>query len=278
VTEAQVYSRQWSPPTGVLGRILSETAARVAALSSAQRDAAAHAAESATEAPSFAEALRGATVAVVAEVKRRSPSRGSIRETMSAAEQGAAYERGGAAAISVLTEPAHFGGSMADLETTRSRVGIPLLCKDFNIDEIQLAQARAAGASAALLIARALAPDRLASMMSEAVRLGLEALVEVRTRDELALAIELGAMVIGINSRDLETLEIDPAVPQRLLPLVPAGLLAIAESGVASRADVEARARWGADAVLVGSVLSASADPERAVRELSDVARSRRAS
>lgn len=278
VTEAQVFSRQWSPPTGVLGRILSETAARVAALSPAHRVSAGRAAEAAPEAPSFAEALGGATVAVIAEVKRRSPSRGSIRETMSAAEQGAAYERGGAAAISVLTEPAHFGGSMNDLETTRGRVSIPLLCKDFNIDEIQLAQARAAGASAALLIARALAPDRLASMMSEAARLGLEALVEVRTADELALAVELGARVIGINSRDLETLEIDHSVPQRLLPQVPAGLLAIAESGVASRADVEARARWGADAVLVGSVLSAAADPERAARDLGNVARCRRAS
>jgi indole-3-glycerol phosphate synthase len=196
---------------------------------------------------------------------------------MSAAEQGESYERGGASAISVLTEPAHFGGSYADLESTRARVRIPLLCKDFNIDEVQLVQARASGASAALLIARALAPDRLAAMMEAASRLELETLVEVRTEAELALALELGARVIGINSRDLETLEIDAAVPERLLRTIPSGVIAIAESGIATREDVEARARWGADAVLVGSVLSASENPEGAVRSFTGVARSPRA-
>jgi indole-3-glycerol phosphate synthase len=278
VTEAQVFSRQWAPPTGVLGRILAETTERVAAISRADRDAVARAADSTPGAPRFADALRGTTVGIIAEVKRRSPSKGSIRETMSASEQGMAYEQGGAAAISVLTESANFGGSMSDLETTRARVRIPLLCKDFNIEEIQLVQARAAGASAALLIARALAPARLASMMEAADRLGLDALVEVRTEGELALALELGSRAIGINSRDLETLEIDPSVPERLLPTIPAGVLAIAESGIETRADVEARARWGADAVLVGSVLSASSNPAQAVRAMCGVARGRRAS
>ena len=277
MTEAQVYSRQWAPPTGVLGRIVAETGVRVAAISPADRAAIERAAAGAARAPSFLDALRGDTVAIVAEVKRRSPSRGQIRESIAAADQGASYERGGAAAISVLTEPAHFGGSLADLESTRARVSIPLLRKDFHIDEIQLHQARAAGAAAALLIARALAPDALAALMEAAVRLELEPLVEVRTESELAHALELGARVIGINSRDLETLEIDAAVPERLLAFVPRGVIAIAESGILTRADVESRARWGADAVLLGSVVSASSDPEAAVRDLTGVARSSRA-
>jgi indole-3-glycerol phosphate synthase len=277
VTEAQVFSRQWAPPTGVLGRILGETAQRVAAIPAADRDAIERRASVVARAPSFIDAMRGSTVAVIAEVKRRSPSRGSIRESIAAELQGVAYERGGARAISVLTEPLHFGGSVTDLENTRARVGIPLLRKDFHIDEIQLYEARAAGASAVLLIVRALSPERLATMMESATRLQLEALVEVHTESELALAVELGARVIGVNSRDLETLEIDARVLERLLGVVPAGMIAIAESGIESRADVEVRALWGADAVLIGSALSASADPESAVRAMTGVPRSGRA-
>lgn len=277
VTEAQVYSRQWAPPTGVLGRIVAETVQRIHTLSAADRREIERAATAAPRAPSFVDALRGDAIAIIAEVKRRSPSRGSIRESMAAHEQGAAYERGGAAAISVLTEPAHFGGSLLDLETTRARVSIPLLRKDFHIDAIQLAEARAAGAAAALLIARALSPAQLEAMMHAASVYEIEPLVEVRTEAELALAIELGARVVGVNSRDLETLEIDPSVAERLLATVPRGVIAIAESGIEGRDDVEARAHWGADAVLVGSVLSACADPEGAVRALSGVRRRARA-
>ena len=245
MTEAQVFSRQWAPPVGVLGRIISETAQRVAALSAADRVARARAAASAPLGPSFADALRGNAVAIIAEVKRRSPSKGAIRESMSAAEQGESYERGGAAAISVLTEPVHFGGSYADLESTRARVRIPLLCKDFNIAEVQLVEARAAGASAALLIVRALAPDRLAALMEAAVRLEIETVIEVRTEAELALALELGARTIGINSRDLETLEIDAAVPERLLGMVPAVWLPSRRAEL-RRARMWKRARDGA--------------------------------
>ena len=277
MTEAQVFSRQWAPPTGVLGRIMAEAAQRVYVVSPADRAAVERRAMEAPPAPSFINALRGSDVAIIAEVKRRSPSRGAIRESMSAAEQGAAYARGGASAISVLTEPAHFGGSLEDLETTRARVSIPLLRKDFHCDSLQLAEARAVGASAVLLIARALAPELLAAMLEAAARVNIEPLVEVRTEAELALAIELGARVVGINSRDLETLEIDAAVPERLLPMIPRGVIAIAESGIATRADVEARAGWGADAVLVGSTLSASDNPEGAVRALTGVRRSPRA-
>jgi indole-3-glycerol phosphate synthase len=277
VTEAQVFSRQWAPPSGVLGRILAEAVERVDAIPPREREAIVSRAESVERVPSFVDAMRGSTVAIIAEVKRRSPSKGSIREAMAAELQGEAYERGGASAISVLTEPAHFGGSLADLESTRARVAIPLLRKDFHVDELQLYEARSAGASAVLLIVRALPPERLAALMEAAAQLELEALVEAHTQSELALAIELGARVIGINSRNLETLELDASVPERLLALIPSGAIAIAESGISTRADVEGRAAWGADAVLVGSALSAADDPETAVRTLSGVPRRVRA-
>jgi indole-3-glycerol phosphate synthase len=277
VTEAQVFSRQWSPPVGVLGRIMAESADRVRAMSETERRAIERAAASAAARPPFLDAFGGKMVAVIAEVKRRSPSKGAIRETIAADAQALAFERGGAAAISVLTEPRHFGGSLSDLESARDRVGIPLLRKDFHCDAIQLFEAKASGASAALLIARALAPATLGELMSVSDDLGLEPLVEVRTEAELMLALELGARVIGINSRDLETLEVDAGVPERLLRLVPNGVIAVAESGVESLENVGDRARWGADAVLVGSALSASDNPEATVRALSQVERIPRA-
>lgn len=277
MTEAQVFSRQWTPPAGVLARIMAEAADRVRAMSEPDRRALEDVAARAPAAPSFAGALTREDVAIIAEVKRRSPSKGAIRESIAANEQAAAFESGGAAAISVLTEPVHFGGSLADLETARSHVRIPLLRKDFHLDAIQLYEARAAGASAALLIARALAPAKLQEMMSLADELALEPLVEVRTEAELMLALELGARVIGINSRNLETLDVDASVPERLLPLIPNGVIAVAESGIESHADVAVRARWGADAVLVGSILSRSNDPAAAVRALTAVPRSPRA-
>jgi indole-3-glycerol phosphate synthase len=276
VTEAQVFPRQWTPPAGVLGRIMVESAKRVNAFSDAQRRAVEHAAGVAAPPPSFVAALSRASVAVIAEIKRRSPSKGAIRESIAAEAQALAFERGGAAAISILTEPAHFGGSLADLEVARDHVSIPLLRKDFHADPVQLFEARACGASAALLIARALSPSMLREMMAVAKELSVEPLVEVRTEAELMLALELGARVIGINSRDLETLEVDAAVPRRLLPMVPPGVIAVAESGIESVSDVVARAEWGADAVLIGSALSASADPEATVRALAQVPRSPR--
>ena len=277
VTEAQVFSRQWTPPTGVLGRIMLETAARIEALNSVERRAIERAAGLAIERPSFVDALLRETVAVIAEIKRRSPSKGAIRETISADSQAAAFERGGAAAISILTEPAHFGGALADLESARDRVAIPLLRKDFHADPVQLFEARACGASAALLIVRALSPAALQEMMVIANELSVEPLVEVRTEAELALALELGARVIGVNSRNLETLEVDADVARRLLPMLPQGVVAVAESGIERAADVISRAEWGADAVLVGSALSASDDPESAVRALTQVPRVPRA-
>jgi len=233
----------------------------------------ARAAADVAEPPSFATALRGTAVSVIAEVKRRSPSKGWIKAGISAAEQASDYERGGAAAISVLTEPAHFGGSADDLLAVRSAVRIPALKKDFHVHPLQLIEARSLGASAALLIARALSPDDLRQMTAAARDLGLEVLVEVRDEEELHRALEAGATVVGINNRNLETLEIDRTTAERLLDLVPASVVAIAESGMGSRADIERIASFGADGVLVGSAISASADPTAAVRDLCSVPR-----
>lgn len=221
----------------------------------------------------FAPALRSQTVRVIAEVKRRSPSKGVINPKLDAAAQAAAYEVGGAAAISVLTEPLHFGGSAADLESVRSRVAIPLLKKDFHLDDVQLFEARLLGASAVLLIARALDPAVLQRLVSVAESLGLESLVEVRTPDELSRALDAGARVIGVNCRNLETLEVDVAVAAELMPRIPADVVAVWESGIAAAEDVARAAGSGADAVLVGSAISAASEPTAAVRGLTGVPR-----
>jgi indole-3-glycerol phosphate synthase len=227
--------------------------------------------------PAFRDALRGTTVAVIAEVKRRSPSKGWIQPGMDAAAQASAYASAGASAISILTEPEHFAGSTDDLIDARRAVTVPLLKKDFHVAPIQLLEAKAIGASAALLIARALGPTGLRQMTSSARQLALEVLVEVRDEQELDLALECGAAVVGINNRNLETLAIDPATSERLIGRVPADVIAIAESGVAQRADVERVACVGADAVLVGSSVSGAADPAEAVRSLTGVPRISRA-
>jgi indole-3-glycerol phosphate synthase len=223
--------------------------------------------------PSFAEALLGADVAVIAEVKRRSPSKGSINSELDAATQGRAYAAGGAAAISVLTEPAHFGGSNEDLATVQRVVGIPTLKKDFHVDPVQLVEARALGACAALLIARALSPDELTTMAAVARELELEVIVEIRDLSELERALGVDARMIGVNNRDLESLQIDPTTAARLVPLIPRTRIAIAESGMRSPADVVAAAGWGADAVLIGSSISAASDPTSAVRALTRIPR-----
>jgi indole-3-glycerol phosphate synthase len=223
--------------------------------------------------PSFSDALKGRDVKVVAEVKRSSPSRGVINRGLDLTKQVAAYEAGGAAAISILTEPASFGGSNEDLLHARAAVRIPLLKKDFHVETIQILEARSLGASAALVIARAVPPSRLQELIAAGNDAGIEILVEVRDEGELDLALALGARLIGVNNRNLETLEIDPETSLRLLPLVPADVIAIAESGVRTAKDVEQLARAGANAVLVGTELSASDDPESAVRSLTGITR-----
>ena len=251
---------------------MAEARDRVNALRFRAAELAARAKDAAPVA-AFGAALARENVAVIAEVKRRSPSKGWINSAISAPDQAAAYEAGGAAAISVLTEPAHFGGSNDDLLAVRAAVRIPVLKKDFHIDPLQLAEAKAIGASAALLIARALSPDDLRRMMDAARELSLEVLVEVRDAEELARALEVDAPIIGINNRNLETLAMDPATSERLLSSIPADRIAIAESGVSTSADVERYARFGADAVLVGSAISAASDPGSSVKELASIQR-----
>lgn len=268
-------TRAWTPPGGTLGAILETTRRRVESHLLARRAELERAAGDAPAPPSMADALRGGAVAVIAEVKRRSPSKGIINAAISAERQAAAYAAGGARAISVLTEREHFGGRAEDLAAVRDAVSIPLLKKDFHLDTVQLVEARAFGAAAVLLIARALPPAELLRLAAEARALGLEVLAEVRDERELDVAVRSGAAMIGVNNRDLETLAIDAATSERILPLVPRAVVAIAESGVSDIEDVRRMAAAGADAVLVGSSVSAAADPAAAVAHLASVERIR---
>ena len=223
--------------------------------------------------PRFAEGLRGERVALVAEVKRRSPSSGVIRGDLDPVAHASAYAGAGAAAISVLTDGPFFGGSIADLEQVAAAVRVPVLRKDFILDETQIVEARAAGAAAVLLIVRALTPRRLRELLATAAGLRLETLVEVHTESELETAIEAGAAVIGLNSRDLDTFRVERDRTWELFRRVPADRVAVAESGMATVADVERAAAAGADAVLVGTALSAARDPAAAARALAGVCR-----
>jgi indole-3-glycerol phosphate synthase len=269
-------SSTWSPPTGTLGTIVVEARARARALSERAAELSRQAGE-VRGIPSFAEALRSQTVAVIAEVKRRSPSKGWIQANLDAAAQARAYETAGASAISVLTEPEHFAGSADDLLAVRAAIGLPVLKKDFHVEPVQLLEAKALGASAALLIARALGPRGLAEMIEAAADLALEVLVEIRDERELEQARDLGAGVIGINNRNLETLAMDTSTSERLLNSIPETVIAVAESGIVGRSDVERVARSGANAVLVGSSVSGAPDAVQAVRALIGVRRSARA-
>lgn len=270
-------SSHWTPPIGTLGRIAAEAEARASALE-AGRDALTALAARTPVGPSLERAIGTARdVSILAEVKRRSPSKGLIAPSLGAIDQTRAYRSGGAVGVSILTEPVHFGGSNDDLVAVRAGVEIPVLKKDFHVRPIQLLEARALGASAALLIVRALDPERFIEMMRAGRSLGLDLLAEVRDEIELERALDAGATLIGVNNRDLESLEIDPATAERLIPLIPRVVTAIAESGVRSPADVERYAAVGADAVLVGSSLSAALDPVAATRALTGVPRRIRA-
>jgi indole-3-glycerol phosphate synthase len=212
-------------------------------------------------------ALSGSDVAVIAELKRASPSAGAIAEA-DAARLAAQYQAGGAAALSVLTERAHFGGSLDDLVAARAATELPILRKDFIIDASQIAEARAAGADAVLLIAAALDRRELTDLVSAAGELGLGSLVETHSAAEIDLALEVGARIVGVNARDLETLEVNLGRAVRLLGTVPPGVVRVLESGVSTRDDVLRAAAGGADAVLVGEALMRAADPAAKLREL----------
>jgi indole-3-glycerol phosphate synthase len=227
-------------------------------------------------APDFAGALRGPTVRVVAELKRSSPSKGMLDGSLDAGARTALYVEGGAAALSILTEPSRFGGSLADLRDAHAAVRVPLLRKDFITDVVQLLEARAYGASAALLIARALSPEELVSLATAAVGMGLTPLIEVRDVRELERALRVPTAVIGVNNRDLETLVIHPETGVELIPQVPADRIAIFESGITGPEGVRVAAQAGADAVLIGSVLSTAVAPLELLRALSSVPRQSR--
>jgi indole-3-glycerol phosphate synthase len=196
-----------------------------------------------------------------------------ICEDLDPGERAALYAEHGAAAVSVLTDGHHFGGSIEDLRAAAARVRAPLLRKDFILDEVQVIEARAAGAAAVLLIVRALPPARLKALMAFSRVAGLEALVEVHTAAELDCALGAGAEIVGVNSRDLDTFRIDLAGAFELIARVPAGRVAVAESGIHRSEDVARAAAAGADAVLVGTALSAAPDPAGLLRQLSGVGR-----
>ena len=216
--------------------------------------------------------FRGAGSSVIAEVKRRSPSKGDLAAIADPAALAAAYERGGAAAISVLTEERRFGGSLDDLRAVRAVVDAPILRKDFIVTPYQLLEARAAGADLALLIVASLDDDTLRRLHDEARGLGLTVLVEVHDEPETERAVELGAELIGINARNLKTLEVDADTFGRLAPLVPEDRVLVAESGIAGPDDVADYVGQGARVVLVGEALVRDGDPEAAVRAMTGVA------
>lgn len=213
-------------------------------------------------------AFAGTGVAVIAEVKRSSPSKGALAAIADPAALAADYEAGGARIISVLTEKRRFGGSLGDLAAVRDAVQIPVLRKDFIVSSYQLWEARAHGADLALLIVAALEQNALVSLVERAVSIGLVPLVEVHTMAELERAIDAGATVLGVNARNLATLEVNRGVFAELAPHVPAGIVKIAESGVRGPHDLLAYAAAGADAVLVGESLVTGKDPRSAVADL----------
>jgi indole-3-glycerol phosphate synthase len=205
---------------------------------------------------------------VIAECKRRSPSRGVLAAEYDPVQIAKAYEAGGAAAISVLTEPTFFDGALAHLEAVRAAVRIPLLRKDFVVDEYQLLEARAAGADAVLLIAAALGQAELQELQLRAWDLGLAALVEVHDDEELTRALEAGARVIGVNNRNLRTLQVDVKASDRLAARMPKGVVAVSESGLQTRADLERLAAAGYGAFLIGERFMTDPDPAAAIRLL----------
>jgi indole-3-glycerol phosphate synthase len=216
----------------------------------------------------FSEALVRPRLSLIAEFKRRSPSAGEIVAAAAVADVCAAYERGGAAALSVLTDGPNFGGSLEDLRVARSASGLPILQKDFILDTYQLYEAAVNGADAVLLIAAALSDDALRLLHEEARLLDLDCLVEVHDERDLDRALAIDSDVIGINNRDLRDLDVDLETTAELLTDVPAGKTVVSESGYYSREQIEELERIGCDAVLIGEALMRSDDPEASVREL----------
>ena len=255
---------------GVLDAILAKTRERVTAEKERRPLDASHPAV--LQAPPvrpFAAALaRAGRVNVVGEHKRRSPSRGAIREDLRPADVARGYAAAGAAALSVLTDEAFFGGRLEHLQEARAATALPALRKDFVLDPWQVWEARAAGADAVLLIVAALADSDLAALLAVALEAGVDALVEVHDRAELDRALAAGALLVGVNSRDLRTLAVSLDTALALAPAIPDDVVAVAESGIRTGADVRRLREAGFDAFLVGEHLMASPDPGEALRRL----------
>ncbi|MHB1499884.1 MAG: indole-3-glycerol phosphate synthase TrpC [Candidatus Dormibacteria bacterium] len=215
-------------------------------------------------------ALTGDGISIIAEMKRRSPSGGVLRAHLDPAVAAGEFEAGGATAISVLTEPDSFGGSLDDLERARLATTRPVVRKDFLVDPLQLVEARAAGADAVLLIVRALSTALLRACLEEAAGLGMEALVEVHDEAELEVAVAQGARLIGINNRDLDRLTTDLATTERLAPLVPDDRLVVSESGIRGPADLRRLRACGVQAILVGETLMRAGDARAALAALTE--------
>jgi indole-3-glycerol phosphate synthase len=216
----------------------------------------------------MAQALSAPGLSVIAEVKRRSPSKGDLAPDLDPAQLAGAYERGGAAAISVLTDAEFFGGSPADLQAARGAVTVPVLRKDFTVSGNDLCDARLMGADAVLIIVAALDPSEVNALVHLAAQLGLDALVEVHDEGEARIALEASATLIGINQRDLRTFEVDTQRAARVARSLPPGVVRVAESGISGPGDLGPLADAGFDAILVGESLVRSADPEAGVRAL----------
>ena len=259
----------------ILDEIVAHKRAEVAARKAMRPSAAvAAAAERPRPARGFRQALSSPGLAVIAEIKGASPSTGTIRTSIDPVAVAGTYEAGGAAALSVLTDAKYFGGSWEALAAVCRACRLPALCKEFIIDPYQVDEAMTAGSAAVLLIAAILDGAQLRRFLDDVRRRGMDALVEVHTPDEVAVAVDAGADLIGINNRDLETLRVDLETTVRLRPLIPPGIVIVSESGFATRAQVEKVERAGVDAVLVGTSLMASADPAAKLRELRGVGNS----
>ena len=215
-------------------------------------------------------ALRGrdGAVRIISEVKRSSPSKGALAAIPDPAALASTYEAGGATVISVLTEQRRFNGSLADLDAVRAAVDIPILRKDFIVTPYQIHEARAHGADLVLLIVAALEQNVLVSLLERTRSLGMEALVETHSRLEALRAMEAGASIIGVNARNLKTLEVDRSTVEQVIDVIPQDVVAVAESGVANAHDVFEYAKWGADAVLVGEALVTSGDPRASIQDM----------
>jgi indole-3-glycerol phosphate synthase len=254
--------------TAIIQRTRSDVAARRTDTPLDEVRRAAEARVAADPPRGFARALRAPGISVIAEHKRSSPSAGVIHHDLALEDVVSAYERGGAAALSILTEEHSFSGSLDDLAAARATARLPILRKDFIVDSYQVVESLARGADAILLIVAALPPADLERLHTEAVAAGLDVLVEAHNAAELAVAREIGASVIGINNRDLTTLAVETERTFELLDAMPPGALVVSESGWRTRADLDRLAGAGVDAVLVGEALMRSGDVEMACRTL----------